>query len=143
MEEPSTWWCYCIESSPPGQRRRTYIGSTNNLLRRIRQHRREISGGARATGGRDDWRFLWYLGCPAWTHLEALSAEWHLKHPKSKIRCRVSALCEWIEKSPEFPTPFCVYISPQAQSLWSETSTCLTKPCAAIAADTKLAEKFL
>ena len=38
--------CYVLVSSG---NRKTYAGSTNNLVRRLRQHRGQIRGGARAT----------------------------------------------------------------------------------------------
>lgn len=98
---------------------RTYIGSTNDLRRRLRQHRREIVGGARATAGRNDWDYLWYLGCSAWTHSNALSAEWHLKHPRSKTRSRILALREWLEQSPPFAADFVLWLHPTLEASWA------------------------
>jgi predicted GIY-YIG superfamily endonuclease len=60
--------------------RRSYIGYTVNLTRRLRQHRGELSGGARSTRPwRDRVQLKGYItGFP---HArEALRAEWHLKH---------------------------------------------------------------
>jgi len=44
--------CYCLTLD----RRATYIGATNNLTRRIRQHNSEIKGGARYTTSRLNMR---------------------------------------------------------------------------------------
>jgi len=44
--------CYCILSDCS---KKTYVGATNNFNRRIRQHNREISGGAKSTFG-----YLWH-----------------------------------------------------------------------------------
>ena len=58
---------------------RTYIGSTNNLSRRIRQHNGEISGGAKSTSG-ESWKFAFYM-TGFRDHSEALQAEWRFKRP--------------------------------------------------------------
>ena len=58
----------------------TYVGYTVNFQRRLRQHNREIKGGAKATAGRK-WRMILQItGLPDKHH--ALSLEWHLKHYK-------------------------------------------------------------
>jgi predicted GIY-YIG superfamily endonuclease len=44
--------CYCIRND---NENKTYIGSTNNFTKRIRQHNSELSGGARYTHG-DHWQ---------------------------------------------------------------------------------------
>lgn len=76
---------YVVYSLALSNGRRTYVGSTNNLARRLRQHRGELKGGARYTkavraGQRWQCRFV-VLGFRR--HTEALSFEWHLK----KVRC--------------------------------------------------------
>lgn len=60
--------------------KRTYVGITNDFSRRIRQHNRVISGGARRTRG-----FVWKPVCmisgfPDKT--EALRCEYRLHHPR-------------------------------------------------------------
>lgn len=46
--------CYCLRSVVAP--RRTYCGSTNDLIHRIRQHNGIIKGGARATSTTQPWR---------------------------------------------------------------------------------------
>jgi predicted GIY-YIG superfamily endonuclease len=74
------YYCYLICSSNPNFLNCTYNGSTNNLVRRLRQHNEEIVGGAKATRGKGPWI---YIG--VWegfsSHKEALSCEWRIKHP--------------------------------------------------------------
>lgn len=74
------YYCYIIRSTNPNFSNSTYNGSTNNLVRRLRQHNGEIVGGAKATRGKGPWV---YIGI--WegfqTHKEALSCEWRIKHP--------------------------------------------------------------
>ena len=68
--------------------RRTYIGATKNMSRRLRQHNGEIKGGAKATHGRQ-WAIKAKLngfpdGQEGWK--KALSVEWRAKR---KERSRV------------------------------------------------------
>ena len=73
----SEWLCYIVRSE-----NRTYVGITNNLPRRLRQHNGEIKGGAKATRGR-----AWTLVCtvhgfPTVTALKQF--EWRMHHPPIK-----------------------------------------------------------
>lgn len=63
---------------------KTYNGYTNNIKKRIRQHNREISGGAKETKN-GKWHYLAILTGFADNH-EALSCEWKIKHPTNKKR---------------------------------------------------------
>lgn len=49
---PGKWILYLIYST---KLRRSYLGITTDLERRVRQHRGEIRGGARATRAATDW----------------------------------------------------------------------------------------
>lgn len=68
---------YCI--STVEEPTLTYVGATVNLERRLAQHNRLYSGGARATGVRlGGWYRICYVkGFIGWR--EALSFEWHWK----------------------------------------------------------------
>lgn len=55
MEEDKRWSLYLLENS---ESKRTYLGVTVNIKRRVRQHNGEIKGGARATTnfkGNGEW----------------------------------------------------------------------------------------
>jgi predicted GIY-YIG superfamily endonuclease len=68
--------CYVIASHDG---RRTYAGCTNHLARRIRQHNREISGGAKATSGFAPCRVLFVVRGFGSNRIDALRFEWRLK----------------------------------------------------------------
>ena len=82
----------------------TYNGSTNNPVRRLRQHNEEIKGGAKATHGKGGaWEICAMLsGFP--DHINALSCEWRMKCPSGKpgkrekkyqgVKGRISSLNE-------------------------------------------------
>ena len=76
-----------------GSGRRRYIGKTNDLARRLRQHNGEIAGGARATHGRGPWEYLLVIdGFERDSH--ALQAEWRIKRERRKLRG--SCPSEWL-----------------------------------------------
>lgn len=66
----------------------TYNGYTVDLERRLRQHNKEIKGGAKYTTSRvkgpDHWRYLVTLTSPEFTQQKALSMEWSVKYPTNK-----------------------------------------------------------
>ena len=78
------WYCYILRNKLPQFQNNTYNGSTNNPIRRLRQHNEEIKGGARATHGKGGgWEFCAMLsGFP--DHINALSCEWRMKCPSGK-----------------------------------------------------------
>lgn len=76
------WFCYILRCSDHINKKSTYNGSTNNLERRLRQHNREITGGAKATAGKK-WEFYAVLTGFKSYH-NALSCEWRIKHPDNK-----------------------------------------------------------
>jgi len=64
------------------EKQQTYIGATVNLERRLRQHNKEIQGGAKATSIRVSQGLTWKRGCyisniPEWR--TALQIEWRWK----------------------------------------------------------------
>jgi structure-specific endonuclease subunit SLX1 len=66
----------------------TYVGATINLDKRLRQHNKEIKGGAHATGIKVDkgetWSRVAYVsGFPDWT--AALQFEWRWKQISRKL----------------------------------------------------------
>lgn len=84
---------------------KTYVGSTNNLNRRIRQHNGILKGGAKYTTNsiinnlEPEWKYLYYIkGFP--DHQNALQAEWKLKNLQKKqikkgVEGRLKSLIEF------------------------------------------------
>lgn len=56
---PQDGWSVYLIYSP--SRKRTYVGSTTDVFRRLRQHRGEIRGGARSTSVASDWVLQSYI----------------------------------------------------------------------------------
>ena len=75
--------CYVIASHDG---RRTYAGSTNCLERRLRQHNREISGGARATAGFSPCQVCFVVRGFGTSRVDALRFEWRLKAHRNWYR---------------------------------------------------------
>lgn len=76
---------YFIESTNGS----TYIGATVNLDKRIRQHNKEIKGGATATSIKVNQGEVWTYVCyvenfPSWN--EALKFEWRWKQISRQIQ---------------------------------------------------------
>ena len=73
----------------------TYVGATVDLTRRLRQHNKEIKGGAHATGIKvnqgDTWtRVAHVAGFPDWQ--AALQFEWRWKQISRKYPIRIPPL---------------------------------------------------
>jgi structure-specific endonuclease subunit SLX1 len=78
-KDAKEFFVYLLESS---SKRTTYVGATVNLERRLRQHNKELSGGAHATGAKvargETWRRACHVtGFPTWQ--AALQFEWRFK----------------------------------------------------------------
>ena len=78
-DDAKEFFVYLLESS---SKRATYVGATVNLERRLRQHNKELSGGAHATGAKvargETWRRACHVsGFPTWQ--AALQFEWRFK----------------------------------------------------------------
>ena len=66
---------------------KTYLGITNNLNRRIRQHNKEIKGGAKYTSiNKSDGMWSYYLTIPNLTKSKALSLERIIKNKRKKAK---------------------------------------------------------
>lgn len=83
-DPPKEFFVYLLVST----RGATYVGATVNLNRRLRQHNKEIVGGATATGTRvangETWsRHCYVSGFPTWP--SALQFEWRWKQISRKI----------------------------------------------------------
>lgn len=66
---------------------RTYVGCTCDLVRRLRQHNGEISGGAKYTKYGRPWKMICYVaGFP--DKRTAYQFEWRMHHPPRYLRRR-------------------------------------------------------
>lgn len=82
---------YLLESTSGN----TYVGATVDLNRRLRQHNKEIKGGACATGMKvsqgETWRRVCYIkGFPEWR--AALQFEWRWKQLSRKLPIKMNPL---------------------------------------------------
>ena len=73
----SDWYCYVLISK---DKKHTYIGATNNIDRRLRQHNGIIKGGAKYTRKWRPWEHLCIIG-PI-DKINCLRLEWRLKRCK-------------------------------------------------------------
>lgn len=120
-------YCYLLYTDA-GQ---TYVGATIDPDRRLRQHNKEISGGARATGIRVEQGLIWKRACyiqgiPEWR--SALQIEWRwkqigrtqFKHIKNPIHRRLYSLKKLLslEKPTEKSIPYEAYPSGPPQIIW-------------------------
>jgi len=81
MQDPG----YVVYIIANADNRRTYVGCTNNTVRRIRQHNQDLVGGARATKCSRTWAYVaWIRGFG--TRSDALSFEWHCKRQRGRGR---------------------------------------------------------
>ena len=112
-------YVYLLESSDGT----TYVGATVDLERRLRQHNKEIKGGAHATGVKvakgQSWRRVLYVsGFPDWS--AALQFEWRFKQlsrkrpEKKPLERRIAALDQLLslEKSTSNAVPYELWPSP-------------------------------
>lgn len=74
------WNCYLLQSETGA----TYVGITEDLDRRLRQHNGALAGGAAATAGHSWTRLCHVRGFP--NQRAALQFEWAWKHRSKKQR---------------------------------------------------------
>jgi predicted GIY-YIG superfamily endonuclease len=70
------WKCYLLSTCDAGSQK-TYVGVTPDLERRLKQHNGVLSGGAKATHGRQWERICHVSGFP--DHTAVLQFEWRWK----------------------------------------------------------------
>jgi predicted GIY-YIG superfamily endonuclease len=89
---------------------KTYIGYTVCQKRRLRQHNKELKGGARATRVASGWQHFCTLSSADWTSVRAQQVEWIAKHPTRQRKCpakyrgvhgRVASLVDLCSHVPE------------------------------------------
>lgn len=71
---------HCVYMLYSPTMKRTYVGYTINVYKRIRQHNGEITGGAKTTMKGRPWKLIFFIeGFP--DQIEALRFEWRCHHP--------------------------------------------------------------
>jgi structure-specific endonuclease subunit SLX1 len=88
----SEYFVYILESSDS---KATYVGATVDIERRLRQHNKELKGGAYATSAKvvkgETWSRVCYIsGFPDWP--AALQFEWRLKQLSRKLPSRLKPI---------------------------------------------------
>jgi len=110
----------------------TYVGATIDLEHRLRQHNKEIKGGAHATSAKVDKGEFWTRAChvsgfPTWQ--SALQFEWKWKHLSRRISSKMFPLERRmealkgllaLEKSTSLAIPFIEWSSPPELHLETE-----------------------
>ncbi len=86
--------CVYVLGSRRNDDRRTYVGWTTDLEKRLRQH--NSGAGAKSTRGRE-WRLLYSENCT--TRNEAMSLEWHIKRDR-KFRALLRTTIKLDEGAP-------------------------------------------
>ena len=84
-ENDKKYYVYILESSDKAS---TYVGATINLDHRLRQHNKDLAGGAHATSIKVAQGYTWRRVChvegfPDWS--AALQFEWRLKQLSRKL----------------------------------------------------------
>jgi structure-specific endonuclease subunit SLX1 len=110
---------------------KTYVGATTEPDRRLRQHNKEISGGAKATGisvqqGLTLKRACYIKGIPEWR--SALQIEWRwkqlgrtlYKHIRNPIHRRLYSLKKLLslDKPTEMAIPYEAYPTGPPEIIW-------------------------
>lgn len=85
------WWVYVLRSTV---RKRSYVGITIDLPRRLEQHNGKLPGGARSTRGARPWKIGKVYG-PYLSRSRASQVEYAVK------KLRGSRRFVWVEAKPE------------------------------------------
>ena len=110
------WNCYLLATCDTGSKK-TYVGITPDLDRRLRQHNGALTGGAMATNGRLWERVCHVKGFP--DHRAALQFEWRWKQISRRrignpLERRMAALQELLalDRPTSAALPYSEYLEP-------------------------------
>jgi predicted GIY-YIG superfamily endonuclease len=103
--------CYLLISETSNQ---TYVGITNNLERRIKQHNGHLSGGAKYTRSGRPWKIYGYVEGFCMDKSSVLKFEWRWKFLSKKekgypLEKRLSSLQKLITNPSEYIQDFCLH----------------------------------
>ena len=100
----NSYYVYIIKGEK-NNKTKFYIGCTNDLTRRLKQHNRILHGGAKATSGGYTWKYMGLLSNIP-NNISALQIEYRLKHStkKTNIISRIEAFLEYLEQNNK-PSP--------------------------------------
>jgi len=110
-EKKTAYFCYVLRSVVAPAR--TYVGSTNDLVKRLREHNGIIKGGARATSTNKPWKVAMVVyGFTSWSATLRFEFFTKMKHSlaaykkatdqgSDSIQRRGVLMCEGFKKSPE------------------------------------------
>jgi predicted GIY-YIG superfamily endonuclease len=87
-------YCLVSETNPDC----TYVGATQRLSRRLRQHNGNISGGARTTRAHRPWKFLFTIHCM--NQRQAFQLEHAIKHQRVRGLRGIAGKCVCISFTP-------------------------------------------
>jgi predicted GIY-YIG superfamily endonuclease len=83
VDRDDSWWAYLLLSA---NSRKTYVGVSSNVVRRLRQHNGELAGGAKAARAGRPWHLACTVGSFS-TRSQACQFEWRWKkYSKSSSR---------------------------------------------------------
>uniref|UniRef100_U9UT77 GIY-YIG domain-containing protein n=1 Tax=Rhizophagus irregularis (strain DAOM 181602 / DAOM 197198 / MUCL 43194) TaxID=747089 RepID=U9UT77_RHIID len=95
--------CYLLRSLSPKYKQTSYIGSTNDPKRRLRQHNGEIASGAKKTSNKRPWEMILFVyGFP--NHVAALQFEWSWQNPSITRRLQLKNREEFKENDDKLST---------------------------------------
>lgn len=100
---------YIIKGINTNNKIKFYIGYTNNLFRRIKQHNGILKGGAKATRG-----YIWSYYCIFTNfndNIEALQTEWRIKHSTKQVNIinKINSFINYVDSNKK--------VSPNANNL--------------------------
>ncbi len=98
------WWVYVLAAVSA---RRTYVGSTTDVLRRLRQHNGVAKGGASATRAHRPWRLALAFGpLPDRSHAQRIEVRVKRARGRDRLKWPEGAL-----ESPRMSTRSCAAIN--------------------------------
>lgn len=110
MTLTTEWWVYVIQSQKPRFNSKGvqlpgvfYVGSTTDVVRRLRQHNGEVTGGGKYTSQHRPWLPAALYG-PYGGRSDAFKAEMALKHKKRSV-----GRTQWTTAD----SPWCCGLGPQ------------------------------